>query len=172
MGLIQFTNQTRADATEVNKNFNIAHGTRVIYTGTDFNTTSSDSSQTNDHVINVGAGVVSDYVIIEVCARSIAYAANFGPSNNSSTTLRLSVEETGEGYTERFNQTISSAIAFGSVGDAQSNRDSQTAAIRFYYEPTLNEKKNGMNIKIESTSASGPDSSSSFANVQTIIHLH
>lgn len=145
-----------------------------IYTGSDYDSSrDSAGTTTNNHTLSISGGIISRYVKIVCTFTAQAYGQSPAGSGSADVDLKIETAEDGGSFTSRFDSQVAATTSLASSGFGDTR---VTTSIVFYYAPTEDEKTNGLDIKLTSTSTVGESGSSSiiasFANIQTVLLVY
>jgi hypothetical protein len=159
-------------ATDVNDTFNAAIVIpNQVYTGTDFDCSQSGTGvSSNDHILYVAGGAIINYVKISFLL-SVSAKATDSSSASTINDFKIETAENGGAFTIRLNSNILSNSNSGGSGASIG----ESKLIEFYYAPTVDEKTNGLDIKITGTitcSKVSGSASGSISNIQTIVWVN
>lgn len=148
-------------ASEIN---NLHDVVKLIYTGTDFNSTQSNIGiDSSEHELTAQGSTDRNHIFISATITAIA------SSNDSSAVgtaeLEFQIKEVGDSYAD----IMSFVIVNRSSGSTNNNRSTQT--IRVTSLLTAGMKTNGYQIKVlsKSTGSGHTSASASVTNVQTVV---
>lgn len=155
-------------AADLNGNFSFPQ-ILDVYTGNGFDTSSGGTTSASYEFADISAAAlgVSNYLEIKLTLSVAAYCALTG--SVGATTIKIESKDLGGAYSTDLSNNLFTVAQPSTTANLPTHTEIKT--ISWIHTLTVNEKANGIKIKITSTSTAAASGTSSVTNKQAVLQL-
>jgi hypothetical protein len=142
-----------------------------VYTGSDFDTTATGTTSASHELTAIAASklINANYLIIRITYNSTLEILDGGSSGTASSTLKIETKDVGGSYSD--SMATKTLITSNDDTGRELCFDANLQTVEWVHTLTNDEKTNGVQVKITSTSTRTNDNDATFSNVQTIVRV-